>query len=59
MAYIHHPVAVAELLAEHGFDESTVAAALLHDVVEDAGRASTRSPPASKSSHVAASLVAG
>ena len=35
MAYIHHPVAVAELLAAHGFDESTVAAALLHDVVED------------------------
>jgi (p)ppGpp synthase/HD superfamily hydrolase len=35
MAYIHHPVAVAELLARHGFDESTVAAALLHDVVED------------------------
>jgi (p)ppGpp synthase/HD superfamily hydrolase len=35
MAYIHHPVAVAELLAEHGYDEQTVAAALLHDVVED------------------------
>jgi (p)ppGpp synthase/HD superfamily hydrolase len=35
MAYIHHPVAVAELLAENGFDEKTVAAALLHDVVED------------------------
>jgi (p)ppGpp synthase/HD superfamily hydrolase len=35
MAYIHHPVAVAELLAEHGFDEPTVAAALLHDVIED------------------------
>jgi (p)ppGpp synthase/HD superfamily hydrolase len=35
MAYIHHPVAVAELLAARGFDESTVAAALLHDVVED------------------------
>lgn len=35
MAYIHHPVAVAELLAAQGFDESTVAAALLHDVVED------------------------
>jgi (p)ppGpp synthase/HD superfamily hydrolase len=35
MAYIHHPVAVAELLAEHGFAEETVAAALLHDVVED------------------------
>lgn len=35
MAYIHHPVAVAELLAEHGYGEETVAAALLHDVVED------------------------
>lgn len=35
MAYIHHPVAVAELLAAAGFDEETVAAALLHDVVED------------------------
>jgi (p)ppGpp synthase/HD superfamily hydrolase len=35
MAYIHHPVAVAELLAKNGFDEKTVAAALLHDVVED------------------------
>jgi (p)ppGpp synthase/HD superfamily hydrolase len=35
MAYIHHPVAVAELLAEHGFGEQTIGAALLHDVVED------------------------
>lgn len=35
MAYVHHPVAVAELLAEHGHGEETVAAALLHDVVED------------------------
>lgn len=35
MAYIHHPVAVAELLAAAGFDEQAVAAALLHDVVED------------------------
>ena len=35
MAYIHHPVAVAELLAENGYGEQTVAAALLHDVVED------------------------
>jgi (p)ppGpp synthase/HD superfamily hydrolase len=35
MPYIHHPVAVAERLAEDGFDEGTVAAALLHDVVED------------------------
>jgi (p)ppGpp synthase/HD superfamily hydrolase len=35
MAYIHHPVAVAELLAAEGFGEDAVAAALLHDVVED------------------------
>lgn len=35
MAYIHHPVAVAELLAGHGYGEETVAAAVLHDVVED------------------------
>jgi (p)ppGpp synthase/HD superfamily hydrolase len=40
MAYIHHPVAVAELLAEHGFGEHTVAAALLHDVVEDSDASS-------------------
>jgi guanosine-3',5'-bis(diphosphate) 3'-pyrophosphohydrolase len=39
MAYIHHPVAVAELLAEHGYGEETVAAALLHDVVEDSDTA--------------------
>lgn len=32
---IEHPVAVAELLAEAGFAETVVAAALLHDVVED------------------------
>jgi guanosine-3',5'-bis(diphosphate) 3'-pyrophosphohydrolase len=35
MAYIHHPVAVAELLASHGFGDDVLAAALLHDVVED------------------------
>ncbi len=33
--YISHPVAVALMLAEHGLDEATVAAALLHDTVED------------------------
>jgi guanosine-3',5'-bis(diphosphate) 3'-pyrophosphohydrolase len=32
---ITHPVAVAELLHENGFEEKVVAAALLHDVVED------------------------
>lgn len=33
--YIIHPVMVAILLAQHGFDESVVAAALVHDVLED------------------------
>jgi guanosine-3',5'-bis(diphosphate) 3'-pyrophosphohydrolase len=33
--YIEHPEAVAALLAEHGFGEDVLAAALLHDVVED------------------------
>jgi (p)ppGpp synthase/HD superfamily hydrolase len=35
MPYIEHPVAVAALLDEHGYGEETLAAALLHDVVED------------------------
>jgi guanosine-3',5'-bis(diphosphate) 3'-pyrophosphohydrolase len=35
MAYIEHPQAVAELLAAHGYGEQVLAAALLHDVVED------------------------
>ncbi len=34
-AYIHHPLAVATIVAELGLDEVTVAAALLHDAVED------------------------
>lgn len=33
--YIDHPIAVAELLAEHGFGDEILAAALLHDVVEE------------------------
>jgi GTP pyrophosphokinase len=33
--YITHPVMVALLLAEYGLDEPTLAAALLHDTVED------------------------
>jgi (p)ppGpp synthase/HD superfamily hydrolase len=32
---IGHPVEVARILAGHGFDEKVVAAALLHDVIED------------------------
>jgi guanosine-3',5'-bis(diphosphate) 3'-pyrophosphohydrolase len=35
MPYVEHPQAVAALLAEHGFGDEVLAAALLHDVVED------------------------
>ena len=35
MPYIEHPIAVADLLDEHGFGDEVLAAALLHDVVED------------------------
>lgn len=33
--YINHPLAVAKIVADIGLDETTVAAALLHDAVED------------------------
>jgi (p)ppGpp synthase/HD superfamily hydrolase len=35
--YLEHPIQVAELLDEQGYAESTITAALLHDVVEDSG----------------------
>lgn len=35
MPYVEHPVAVAALLDQHGYGEEVLAAALLHDVVED------------------------
>jgi guanosine-3',5'-bis(diphosphate) 3'-pyrophosphohydrolase len=35
--YVTHPVAVAGIVAELGLDAPTVAAALLHDAVEDTG----------------------
>lgn len=34
-AYITHPIAVAQIIADLGLPESVIAAALLHDVVED------------------------
>ncbi len=34
-SYINHPLAVARIVAELGLDETTIAAALLHDAVED------------------------
>jgi guanosine-3',5'-bis(diphosphate) 3'-pyrophosphohydrolase len=33
--YVCHPIAVAQILATYGLDTATLAAALLHDVVED------------------------
>src|SRR5271154_6431765 len=36
-AYISHPLAVATILARLGLDDVTIAAALLHDAVEDTG----------------------
>src|SRR5579875_3334803 len=34
-SYIAHPLAVADILADLELDRATIAAALLHDVVED------------------------
>ncbi len=36
-AYITHPVGVAEVIADLGLDDVTIASALLHDTVEDTG----------------------
>lgn len=36
--YINHPLRVAQAAAEVGLDAEAIAAALLHDVVEDTGR---------------------
>lgn len=33
--YVSHPVRVAEIISAAGFDDEVIAAALLHDVVED------------------------
>ena len=35
--YVTHPIAVADITADLGLDEPTIAAALLHDAVEDTG----------------------
>jgi hypothetical protein len=37
IAFIEHPLAVAELLEEHRYPDEVIAAGLLHDVVEHAG----------------------
>ena len=52
--YINHPLSVAQIVADIGLDDTTVAAALLHDAVEDteltlgrdrASASAPRSPP--------------
>ena len=35
LPYIAHSIAVATIVASHGFSATTVAAAYLHDVLED------------------------
>jgi GTP pyrophosphokinase len=40
--YITHPVAVAEILVEFGLDAASIAAALLHDTVEDTSYSSEK-----------------
>jgi GTP pyrophosphokinase len=35
--YVTHPIAVADIAADLGLDETTITAALLHDAVEDTG----------------------
>ena len=34
-SYLYHPMRVAKLIAEWGFDSDLIAAAMLHDVIED------------------------
>ncbi len=54
-SYIEHPLAVAGILADLEMDHQTIAAALLHDVVEDTsitseqvdGRSSAKRSPRS------------
>jgi GTP pyrophosphokinase len=40
--YISHPLHVAHILADLGFDANTIAAALLHDAIEDTSLTRTR-----------------
>lgn len=56
-AYITHPVAVARILAEMRLDYQTIAAALMHDVIEDS--ATDRAKVAEDFDETIANLVEG
>src|SRR4029079_18874095 len=56
-AYFNHPLEVAAILAEMKLDGATIAAALLHDVVEDTE--ATQAQIEVKFGHEIASLVDG
>ncbi|MFH1637779.1 MAG: bifunctional (p)ppGpp synthetase/guanosine-3',5'-bis(diphosphate) 3'-pyrophosphohydrolase [Candidatus Woesearchaeota archaeon] len=55
--YIQHPLHVAEILVEHGLDEKAIAAALLHDLLEDT--AATKEDIEKEFGEKVASLVEG
>lgn len=55
--YVTHPIAVAEILASFGFVGDVIAAALLHDVVEDSD--CTLEEVANRTNFIVARLVAG
>ena len=46
-AFIHHPFGAAKICAELRLDDETIAAALLHDVVEDTDVGAEASGPSS------------
>src|SRR5438034_1226912 len=48
--FVLHPLGAARICAELHLDEQTIAAALLHDVVEDTASASMRSSGSSRTS---------
>jgi (p)ppGpp synthase/HD superfamily hydrolase len=58
-AYVAHLLAVAALVVEHGADEDTAIAALLHDAVEDQGGAATRAEIARRFGERVAGIVDG
>lgn len=55
--YVAHLLAVASLVLEHGGDEDTAIAALLHDAVEDQGGPATRAAIAERFGEPVAAIV--